>query len=112
MYIPVLYSVMPLKSVLLRHQYGICACCHGNRYTRGLKMVKLHIRRGDESQFLYETKTDIPLSQLVPHLVRLFNGRLKVDRLCQGWLQVEPLVGGWGALIRTVTRLAYCMMGI
>jgi hypothetical protein len=45
--------------------------------------VKLHIKRGDESQFLYETKTDIPLSQLVPHLVRLFNGRLKVDRLCQ-----------------------------
>ena len=47
-------------------------------------MVKLHIKRGDESQFLYETSTEIPLSQLVPHLVRLFNGRLKVDRLCQG----------------------------
>ena len=63
-------------------------------------MVKLHIKRGAESQFLYETTTEIPLSQLVPHLVRLFNGRLKVDRLCQGWLRVEPLVGGWGALIR------------
>lgn len=47
-------------------------------------MVKLHIKRGDESQFLFETTTEIALSQLVPHLVRLFNGRLKVDRLCQG----------------------------
>ena len=47
-------------------------------------MVKLHIKRGDESQFLYETSTEIPLSQLVPYLVRLFDGRLKVDRLCQG----------------------------
>ena len=47
-------------------------------------MVKFHIKRGDESQFLYDTRTDTPLSQLIPHLVSLFNGRLKVDRLCQG----------------------------
>ena len=49
-----------------------------------LEMVKLHVKRGDESQFLFEATTDAPLAQLVPHLVRLFNGRLKVDRLCQG----------------------------
>lgn len=47
-------------------------------------MVKLHIKRGDESQFLIETTVEVPLSQLLPQLVRLYNGRLKVDRLCQG----------------------------
>lgn len=59
---------------------------HGNdtRCALNGKMVKLHVKRGDESLFLYETTTNTPLSQLVPHLVSLFNGRLKVDRLCQG----------------------------
>ncbi len=48
-------------------------------------MVKLHIKRGDESQFLYETTVEASLAELVTQLVRLHNGRLKVDRLCQGW---------------------------
>ena len=47
-------------------------------------MVKLHVKRGDESQFLFETTVECPLAELVPQLVRLHNGRLKVDRLCQG----------------------------
>lgn len=47
-------------------------------------MVKLHIKRGDESQFLVETTVEIPISELTVQLVRFYNGRLKVDRLCQG----------------------------
>ena len=47
-------------------------------------MVKLHVKRGDESQFLFETTVEIPLSELLPQLVSLYNGRLKVERLCQG----------------------------
>lgn len=71
------------------------ACCrlrrsgrHGNSSfisTRGAKMVKLHIKRADETQFLVETTVEVSLSQLIPQLIRLYNGRLKVDRLCQGW---------------------------
>ncbi len=48
-------------------------------------MVKLQIKRGDESQFLYETTVEESVAELVTQLVRLHNGRLKVDRLCQGW---------------------------
>lgn len=48
------------------------------------EMVKLHVKRGDESQFLVETTVECPLSELIPRLVRLHNGCLKVDRLCQG----------------------------
>ena len=48
-------------------------------------MVKLHIKRGDESQFLVETVAHVPLAELIAQLVKLHNGRLKVDRLCQGW---------------------------
>ena len=47
-------------------------------------MVKLHIKRGEESLFLYETTVEAPLSEVVVQLVRLQNGRLKVSRLCQG----------------------------
>lgn len=54
-------------------------------------MVKLHIKRGDESQFLLETTVECPLSELIPRLVRLHNGRLKVDRLSQG----EYQCGAW-----------------
>lgn len=49
-----------------------------------VEMVKFHIKRGDESQFLFETTVEAPLSELIVQLVRLQNGRLKVNRLCQG----------------------------
>nr|KAG5699387.1 hypothetical protein BaRGS_008295 [Batillaria attramentaria] len=45
-------------------------------------MVKLHIKHGDESQFLYDTTTDTPIDVLLPDLVAIYNGRLKVNRVC------------------------------
>ena len=47
-------------------------------------MVKLHVKNGDESQFLYETTTAISNAQLTNELVEMYNGRLKVERLCGG----------------------------
>ncbi|EDO33865.1 predicted protein [Nematostella vectensis] len=44
-------------------------------------MVKLHIKRGEESLFLYETTCSVELSELIPELVRISNGRLKIERL-------------------------------
>ncbi len=58
-------------------------------------MVKLHIKRGDESQFLYETTVEASLAELVTQLVRLHNGRFKVDRLCQGWALGWVLIGDY-----------------
>ncbi|XP_074657365.1 cilia- and flagella-associated protein 298-like [Tubulanus polymorphus] len=46
-------------------------------------MVKLHIKKGDESQFLYETVTTTPINDVLNDLTAIFNGRLKVDRLCE-----------------------------
>ena len=54
-------------------------------------MVKLHIKSVDEKQFLVETTVEVPLSELIVQLVRLHNGILKVDRLCQGWLMETQL---------------------
>ena len=49
---------------------------------QGAIMVKLHIKNEDRSQFL---TVEVPVAELVLQLVRLYNGRLKVDRpLCQG----------------------------
>ena len=49
-----------------------------------LNMVVLHVKKGDESQFLYETTVEIKVEQLVSELVPIFNGRLKVNRVCGG----------------------------
>jgi hypothetical protein len=46
-------------------------------------MVKLHIKKGDESQFLFETSVDVMVDDLIKQLVKLYNGRLKIQRLCQ-----------------------------
>lgn len=45
-------------------------------------MVKLHIKRGDNSVFLYETTTAIELSELIPEIIRIINMRLRLQRLC------------------------------
>ena len=44
-------------------------------------MVRLHVKRADESQFLYETTTQEPLSEVIKDLVQIYNGRLKIGRL-------------------------------
>ncbi|MEQ2272425.1 hypothetical protein XENORESO_020886 [Xenotaenia resolanae] len=45
-------------------------------------MVQLHVKRGDESQFLFNTSTDAPLETVVQQVTAIYNGRLKVDRIC------------------------------
>lgn len=45
-------------------------------------MVKLHIKKGDESQFLYECGADTPVDTLLDDIVPIYNGRLKVQRVC------------------------------
>ncbi|CAB4011004.1 UPF0769 C21orf59 homolog [Paramuricea clavata] len=44
-------------------------------------MVILHIKKGDGSQFLYETTCQAKLSELIPELIEIYNGRLKIERL-------------------------------
>ncbi|XP_034034204.1 cilia- and flagella-associated protein 298 [Thalassophryne amazonica] len=45
-------------------------------------MVQLHVKRGDESQFLFNTTTEEPLETLIQQISAIYNGRLKVDRIC------------------------------
>lgn len=45
-------------------------------------MVLLHIKRGNESQFLYETSVKTPISVLNKEIVSMYNGRLKIGRIC------------------------------
>ena len=47
-------------------------------------MVKLHVKRGEDSCFLIDTTVEIPVDELIQQLVSLQNGRLKVDRICLG----------------------------
>jgi hypothetical protein len=49
-------------------------------------MVKLHVKRGDESQFLYETTVDIPIDEIIKEVTVIYNGRLKIRRICDGKL--------------------------
>ncbi|XP_037543912.1 cilia- and flagella-associated protein 298 [Nematolebias whitei] len=45
-------------------------------------MVQLHVKRGDESQFLFNATTDAPLEAVTQQITAIYNGRLKVDRIC------------------------------
>ncbi|XP_076005807.1 cilia- and flagella-associated protein 298 [Genypterus blacodes] len=45
-------------------------------------MVLLHVKRGDESHFLFSTAVDAPLETLIQEIVHIYNARLKVDRIC------------------------------
>ncbi|KAG9263693.1 hypothetical protein AMEX_G23750 [Astyanax mexicanus] len=45
-------------------------------------MVQLHVKRGEESQFLFNTTADIPIETLIQQITEIYNSRLKVDRIC------------------------------
>jgi hypothetical protein len=47
-------------------------------------MVKLHVKRGDESQFLYETTADKAVDEIIKEVTVIYNGRLKIRRICDG----------------------------
>ncbi|PSN35501.1 UPF0769 protein [Blattella germanica] len=47
-------------------------------------MVKLHVKRGDQSQFLYETTVNEVVDTIVKDITAIYNGRLKIDRVCSG----------------------------
>lgn len=45
-------------------------------------MVFLHIKRGEESQFLFETKLNNRVEKVQKEVLAIFNGRLKISRIC------------------------------
>lgn len=47
-------------------------------------MVQLHVKRGDESQFLFNTTVDVQIDALSQQAAVIYNGRLKVERICSG----------------------------
>lgn len=47
-------------------------------------MVLLHIKRGETSQFLFETTVNIDVSKLTQEIAAIYNGRLKIRRICAG----------------------------
>lgn len=45
-------------------------------------MVKLHVKRGDQSLFWFETQTSVNIGDLLKSLIEIHNGKLKIQRLC------------------------------
>ncbi|XP_016119202.1 UPF0769 protein C21orf59 homolog isoform X1 [Sinocyclocheilus grahami] len=46
------------------------------------EMVQLHVKRGDESQILFSATVDVSIETLTQQVCAIYNGRLKVDRIC------------------------------
>lgn len=44
--------------------------------------MKLHIKRRNESRFLYETNTTAAINDVLKDVLNIYNGQLKVKRLC------------------------------
>lgn len=49
-------------------------------------MVRLHVKKADESQFLYETTVEIGSDDLIDDITKVYNARLKTHRICAGKL--------------------------
>lgn len=49
-------------------------------------MVKLVIKKGDEAQFLFETTFESVVEEALKTICNIYNGRLKIQRLCSGTL--------------------------
>lgn len=47
-------------------------------------MVLIHIKSGDESQFLYEASLETPVDECTLNITSIYNGRLKISRICCG----------------------------
>lgn len=47
-------------------------------------MVQLHVKRGDDSQFLFNSTVDAPVETVIQEITAIYGGRLKVDRICSG----------------------------
>lgn len=45
-------------------------------------MVKLHIKKGDESQFLFEASVNDSVEDVTAAVTAVYNGRLKISRIC------------------------------
>ncbi|KAJ1531943.1 hypothetical protein ONE63_000583 [Megalurothrips usitatus] len=51
-------------------------------------MVQLHVKKGDESQFLYVVPVDSTIEDVITEITIIYNGRLKVSRVC---MEMEEL---------------------
>lgn len=60
-------------------------------------MVLLHVKRGDESQFLLQAPGSTELEELTVQVARVYNARLKVQRVCSG---AARRVYGWDHGVR------------
>ncbi|OXU22971.1 hypothetical protein TSAR_008958 [Trichomalopsis sarcophagae] len=45
-------------------------------------MVRLHVKKATESQFLYDTSVEAKVDNIIQDITIIHNGRLKVSRLC------------------------------
>ncbi|XP_077261753.1 cilia- and flagella-associated protein 298 isoform X3 [Temnothorax americanus] len=45
-------------------------------------MVRLHVKKGDDSQFLYDTHVEASVDDVVRDIAVIYNGRLKISRTC------------------------------
>lgn len=47
-------------------------------------MVLIHVKHGDESQFLYEASLETSVDECTLNIASIYNGRLKISRICSG----------------------------
>lgn len=47
-------------------------------------MVLIHVKYGDDSQFLYEASLETPVDECTLNITSIYNGRLKISRICSG----------------------------
>ena len=47
-------------------------------------MVQIHVKKGEESQFLLDCTASVPMNELTVQVATLYNDCLRIGRLCDG----------------------------
>ena len=56
-------------------------------------MVVLNVKKGEEALFLFNTVLSTPLDEVTRQVAEIYNGRLRVERLCDGLSFILPHMG-------------------
>lgn len=79
--------------MVIEAEAGSCTLCS----KLSEKMVRMHVKKGEESQFLYDTHVEARVEDIIYGITIIYNGRLKISRICYG-NDRSPLVSRTGGI--------------
>ena len=72
------------------------------------RMVVLHIKKGEESLFLFNSTVTASIDDVTREVNEIYNARLRVDRLCSGLIEHDFFIGNLFVLLNLSEFICLC----